>query len=373
MLWFGPRRLSPEDSSTEAPHRAPLQRAFDVVAQHLSASASLFLGDDPAVIDKGAVSSGSFAFDHATGCNGWPRGRVSELVGPPGGGKTTLALAAVVEAQRERGLAALIDVEHSFHREYAAKCGVDLGRLLIIRPTSGEEALDAVDRLIQSNDVDMVVLDSVAALAPKSELENAHDAPVNALARLMSARLRSLHAHLGASKVALLMTNQLRTHPLEEGGHVEVSAGGDALKYYAALRVEVRRDCVRYARSFEDPTQRGRAVAQRSTLRITKNKIGQPHGETPVELNFSRGLDRGVERLECAVAAKVIVRDGREYNLDGRSLGGRAQAAALLREDTTLAAAIEDQVRTHWRANADGDRRVTRSGGAEKTGLQLVA
>lgn len=384
MRFFGPRSDSEPathlDDNTDA--RAPLRRVLDAVARRLTASASLFLGDDTKVEDKGAISTGSFAFDHATGCNGWPRGRVSELVGPPGCGKSTVALAAIREAQRNHGLAAWIDVEHSFQRDYAARCGVDLSRLLIIRPSSGEDALEATDQLLQSNDVDIVVVDSVAALAPKSELDGAQEAPVNALARLMSARLRSLHARLGASNVALLMTNQLRTHPLEEGGSVEVSAGGDALKYYAALRVDVRRDCIRYARSAEDPSRRGRAIAQRSTLRITKNKLGAPHGETSVELNFSRGLDRGVERLEHAVASGLVVRDGRRYFLDDRPLGGRAEAAALLREDAGLATHIEESVCARWNSTSrenqaePGPRmppKDTTPTAVEDTGLKLVA
>ena len=285
------------------------------------------------------ISSGSVGLDHALGVGGYPRGRIVEIYGTESSGKTTLAITAIAEAQKQGGIAAFIDAEHSFDRFYAEKLGVDTTHLLIAQPDNGEQALEIAEQLIRSAAIDIIVIDSVAALTPKAEIEGEMgDNKVGLQARLMSQALRKLSGAISQTNTCCIFINQLRQKIGVMFGPSEVTTGGLALKYYASVRLDVRR-----LTSLKDGDQ---VLGNRVSVKVVKNKVAPPFLKTEFDLIFGVGIDRMAEVLDLALEGDIIKKSGSFYRYDGTPLAqGRAATIQMLRDTPELAAEIEARVR----------------------------
>ena len=285
------------------------------------------------------ISSGSVGLDHALGVGGYPRGRIVEIYGTESSGKTTLAITAIAEAQKQGGIAAFIDAEHSFDRFYAEKLGVDTTHLLIAQPDNGEQALEIAEQLIRSAAIDIIVIDSVAALTPKAEIEGEMgDNKVGLQARLMSQALRKLSGAISQTNTCCIFINQLRQKIGVMFGPSEVTTGGLALKYYASVRLDVRR-----LTSLKDGDQ---VLGNRVSVKVVKNKVAPPFLKTEFDLIFGVGIDRMAEVLDLALEGDIIKKSGSFYRYDGSPLAqGRAATIQMLRDTPELAAEIEARVR----------------------------
>jgi recombination protein RecA len=285
------------------------------------------------------IPTGSLALDHALGVGGIPRGRVIEIYGPEGAGKTTLAQHIVAEAQRRGGVAAFIDMEHALDPTYAARCGVDVENLLISQPDTGEQALEIAETLIRSGAVDVVVVDSVAALVPRAEIEGEMgDSHPGLQARLMSQALRKLSGAVKQSNTALVFTNQLREKIGVMYGNPETTSGGRALKFYASVRLDVRR-----ITAIKD---RGEVIGNRTRVRVTKNKVAPPFRVVEFDIMYDEGISKAGDLLDVAVELGVIDKRGSYYYYGEESLAqGRENAKQLLRETPDVTDEIETVVR----------------------------
>ena len=285
------------------------------------------------------ISSGSVGLDHALGVGGYPRGRIVEIYGTESSGKTTLAITAIAEAQKQGGIAAFIDAEHSFDRFYAEKLGVDTTQLLIAQPDNGEQALEIAEQLIRSAAIDIIVIDSVAALTPKAEIEGEMgDNKVGLQARLMSQALRKLSGAISQTNTCCIFINQLRQKIGVMFGPSEVTTGGLALKYYASVRLDVRR-----LTSLKDGDQ---VLGNRVSVKVVKNKVAPPFLKTEFDLIFGVGIDRMAEVLDLALEGDIIKKSGSFYRYDGSPLAqGRSATIQMLRDTPELAAEIEARVR----------------------------
>ena len=285
------------------------------------------------------ISSGSVGLDHALGVGGYPRGRIVEIYGTESSGKTTLAITAIAEAQKQGGIAAFIDAEHSFDRFYAEKLGVNTTQLLIAQPDNGEQALEIAEQLIRSAAIDIIVIDSVAALTPKAEIEGEMgDNKVGLQARLMSQALRKLSGAISQTNTCCIFINQLRQKIGVMFGPSEVTTGGLALKYYASVRLDVRR-----LTSLKDGDQ---VLGNRVSVKVVKNKVAPPFLKTEFDLIFGVGIDRMAEVLDLALEGDIIKKSGSFYRYDGSPLAqGRSATIQMLRDTPALAAEIEARVR----------------------------
>lgn len=285
------------------------------------------------------IPSGSIALDLALGIGGFPRGRVIEIYGPEASGKTTVALHAVAECQRKGGIAAFIDVEHALDVRYARRLGVDVENLLISQPDYGEQALEIADMLVKSNAVDIVVIDSVAALVPKAELEGEMgDAHVGLQARLMSQALRKLTATSAKSKTALVFINQIRSKVGVIYGSPETTSGGNALKFYSSVRLEVRKGSL-----IKDGTD---VVGQRSKIKIVKNKMAPPFREVEVDIIYGQGISREGDLLDLGAMLGVVDKSASWYSFEGERLGnGREACKEFLKANANIANTIESRIR----------------------------
>ena len=285
------------------------------------------------------ISSGSVGLDHALGVGGYPRGRIVEIYGTESSGKTTLAITAIAQAQKQGGIAAFIDAEHSFDRFYAEKLGVDTSHLLIAQPDNGEQALEIAEQLIRSAAIDIIVIDSVAALTPKAEIEGEMgDNKVGLQARLMSQALRKLSGAISQTNTCCIFINQLRQKIGVMFGPSEVTTGGLALKYYASVRLDVRR-----LTSLKDGDQ---VLGNRVSVKVVKNKVAPPFLKTEFDLIFGVGIDRMAEVLDLATEGNIIKKNGSFYRYDTRPLAqGRAATIQMLRDTPELAEEIEAKVR----------------------------
>jgi recombination protein RecA len=285
------------------------------------------------------IPTGALAIDRALGAGGVPRGRVTEIYGPDGAGKTTLAQHIVAEAQRRGGVAAYIDMEHALDPAYAAKCGVDVDNLFISQPDTGEQALEIAETLIRSGAVDIIVIDSVAALVPRAEIEGEMgDSHPGMQARLMSQALRKLSGAIKQSNTALIFTNQLREKIGVMFGNPETTSGGRALKFYASVRLDVRR-----IGSIKD---KGEVIGNRTRVRVTKNKVAPPFRVAEFDIMYDEGISRAGDLLDMAVELDVVEKRGSYYYLAGESLAqGRENAKQYLREHPDVADQIETVVR----------------------------
>ena len=287
----------------------------------------------------GAIPTGALSLDFATGINGVPRGRVVEIFGPESSGKTTLSLSIIARAQEQGGVAAFIDAEHAMDPTYAQKIGVKLDELLVSQPDSGEQALQIAEMLIRSNAVDLIVVDSVAALAPQAEIEGEiGDAHMGLQARLMSQALRKLMGIISKSKTCLLFINQIREKIGVMFGNPETTPGGKALKFYASMRLDIRR--IGSLKKGEE------VVGNRVRVKIVKNKVAPPFRQAEFDLLFDEGISRSSNLIEVGVAAQVLQKSGSWLLYDDTKLGqGKDAARLFLKENPKLLQEIEEKVR----------------------------
>jgi len=285
------------------------------------------------------IPSGSIAIDLALGVGGFPRGRIVEIYGPEGSGKTTLALHAIAEAQKIGGTAAFIDVEHALDPTYAAALGVDLDNLLVSQPDTGEQALDIAEMLVRSNAVDVIVVDSVAALVTKAELEgDMGDAHVGLQARLMSQALRKLTAAISRSKSVMIFINQLREKIGVMFGNPETTSGGRALKFYASIRLDVRK--LEQIKVGQD------VVGTRTRVKVVKNKVAPPFRQAEFDITYGRGISKMGSILDVALERNIVGKSGSWYTYGEERIGqGRENAKSYLEEHSELADAIAAKIR----------------------------
>jgi recombination protein RecA len=291
------------------------------------------------VIDADTVSTGSLGLDIALGIGGLPRGRVIEIYGPESSGKTTLALHAVAEAQKKGGIAAYIDAEHALDPVYARKLGVDIDEMLISQPDTGEQALEIADTLVRSGGVDVVVIDSVAALTPKAELEGEMGDQLPGLqARLMSQALRKLTGSISKSNSLVIFINQIRMKIGIMFGNPETTSGGNALKFYASVRLDIRR-----IGAIKD---RDEVIGNQTRVKVVKNKVAPPFKEVEFDIVYGAGISKVGELVDLGVRAGIVEKSGAWFSYDGTRIGqGRENAKQFLVQNPDMAARIEAQIR----------------------------
>ena len=297
------------------------------------------LGQNRAVAPVEFISTGALSIDYALGIGGVPRGRVIEIFGPESSGKTTLSLQVIAEAQKTGGLAAFVDAEHALDAAYAKKLGVDIDNLLVSQPDNGEQALEIVEVLIRSNSVDVVVVDSVAALVPKAEIEgDMGEAQMGLQARLMSQALRKLTGAVSKSKTSLIFINQLREKIGVMFGNPETTTGGRALKFYSSVRIDIRR--IGASKEGED------VVGNRTRIKVVKNKMAPPFREAEFDIMYGEGVSREGDLIDIAVEHKIIDKSGAWFSYSGERLGqGRENVKTYLKEHIELRTTIEEKVR----------------------------
>jgi recombination protein RecA len=290
-------------------------------------------------IDVPAIPTGSLSLDAALGVGGFPRGRVVEIFGPESSGKTTLALHVIAEAQRRGGMAAFVDAEHALDAAYAGKLGVDTDNMLVSQPDSGEQALEITEILVRSGAVDVLVVDSVAALVPRAELEGEMgDAQMGLQARLMSQALRKLTSVVSKSKTCLVFINQLREKIGVMFGNPETTTGGRALKFYSSIRIDIRRIA-----SIKEGDE---VIGSRAKVKVVKNKVAAPFREAEFDILYGEGISKEGDLLDLGVEHKVIEKSGAWYTFDGERMGqGRENARQFLRDNTDIRAEVDTRLR----------------------------
>jgi recombination protein RecA len=293
------------------------------------------------------ISSGSLGLDLALGIGGFPRGRIIEIYGPESSGKTTLALHAIAEAQKRGGTCAFVDAEHALDPTYARKLGVDVDNLLISQPDAGEQALEIADTLVRSGAIDVLVVDSVAALVPRAELEGEMgDTHVGLQARLMSQALRKLTGSVSKSKTMLIFLNQIRLKIGVMFGNPETTTGGNALKFYASVRMEIRR-----TGSIKD---RENVTGNSTRVKVAKNKLAPPFREVEFDIMFGEGISKVGELVDLGVKAGIVEKSGSWFSFDSQRIGqGRENAKQFLRDNKAAAEAIEKRIREQAAVVAD--------------------
>jgi len=322
------------DSGKESALRA----AISQIEKQFGAGSIMVMGQQTH-LNVEAVPTGSLALDVALGVGGLPRGRIIEIFGPESSGKTSLALSCIAATQKTGGLGALVDAEHAFDPSYATKLGVNLESLLISQPDTGEQALEIVETLVRSNAVDVIVVDSVAALVPRAEIEGEMgDAMMGVQARLMSQALRKLTGAVSKSKTVLIFINQIRMKIGVMFGNPETTPGGNALKFYCSVRMDIRR-----AEQIKDGDN---AIGNRVRVKIVKNKVAPPFRTAEFDLMFADGISREGDLLELGVKAGLIEKSGAWFQQGEQKLGqGREAAKAFLKGDTALAKELEAKIR----------------------------
>ena len=308
------------------------------IEKQFGKGAVMRLGDETGRLEQGVISTGSMSVDLALGVGGLPRGRVVEIYGPESGGKTTLSLHVVAEAQRVGGVAAFIDAEHALDPSYAKAIGVDIDNLLVSQPDTGEQALEITELLVRSGAVDIIVIDSVAALVPRAEIEGEMgDSHVGLQARLMSQALRKLTGILSKSHTTAIFINQIREKIGVMYGNPETTPGGRALKFYASVRLEVRRK--------GDVKSGADKVGNLTRVKVTKNKVAPPFKEAEVEIMFGRGIDKLGDLITVATDLDVVTKSGSWYGYNEQRLGqGKEKAAQYLQDNPELIEEIKQRV-----------------------------
>ena len=316
-----------------------VEMAVGQIEKQFGKGAIMRLGQKGAIQPIDAISTGAISIDYALGVGGVPRGRVIEIFGPESSGKTTLALQVIAEAQKRGGMAAFVDAEHALDASYAQKLGVDIDNLLVSQPDNGEQALEIVEVLIRSNGVDVVVVDSVAALVPKAEIEGEMgEAQMGLQARLMSQALRKLTGAVSKSKTSLIFINQLREKIGVMFGNPETTTGGRALKFYASVRLDIRRIA-----SIKDGDV---VVGGRTRVKVVKNKVAPPFREAEFDVMYGEGISRTGDLVDLGVEKRIIEKSGAWFAYAGERLGqGRENAKQFLRDNPDICNAIEDRVR----------------------------
>jgi len=299
--------------------------------------------NDEALQEVEAISSGSLSLDAALGVGGYPRGRVVEIYGPESSGKTTLTLHAIAESQKSGGIAAFIDAEHAFDRYYAQNLGINIDELIVSQPDHGEQALEIADNLIRSGAVDIVVIDSVAALTPKSEIEGEMgDSKMGLHARLMSQALRKLTASISKTQSTVIFINQLREKIGVMFGNPETTTGGNALKFYASVRLDIRR-------STQIKDSQGGINGNRTRVKVVKNKVAPPFKKVEFDILYGKGISKNGEILDIGVEQEIIQKSGSWFSYGDTKLGqGRESVIKLLEDNMELAEEIETKIRQSY-------------------------
>ena len=319
-----------------------LMEAFKSIEKQYGKGAVMKLGEKSNESVE-VIPSGSIALDAALGVGGYPKGRVIEIYGPESSGKTTFALHAIAEAQKQGGYAAFIDAEHALDPTYAKNLGVDTDNLILSQPDNGEQALEIVEALVRSNAIDIIVIDSVAALVPKAEIEgDMGDSHIGLQARLMSQAMRKLAGTLNKTKTVAIFINQIREKVGVMFGSPETTSGGRALKFYSTIRLDIRR---------VDQIKKGtEAIGNLTRVRVVKNKVAPPFKVAEVDIIFGKGISREGELLDMAVNMDIVAKSGSWFSYKGERLGqGRENVKELFVQNKELAAEIESQVREKLR------------------------
>jgi recombination protein RecA len=316
-----------------------LESALAQIERQFGKGSIMKLGENNPVMEIEAVSTGSLGLDIALGIGGLPKGRIVEIYGPESSGKTTLTLHVVAEEQKRGGVCAFVDAEHALDPHYARKLGVNLDELLISQPDTGEQALEIVDTLVRSGAVSLIVVDSVAALTPKAELEgDMGDAQVGAQARLMSQAMRKLTASIGRSNCMVVFINQIRMKIGVMFGSPETTTGGNALKFYASVRLDIRR-----IGAIKD---RDEVVGNTTRVKVVKNKVAPPFREVEFDIMYGEGISKTGELVDLGVKAGVVEKSGSWYSFKDERIGqGRENAKLFLKQNPGVAAEIEDRIR----------------------------
>ncbi len=333
------RNAASADSALTTEKAKALQAALAQIEKQFGKGSIMRLGENEKIEDIQVVSTGSLGLDIALGVGGLPRGRVIEIYGPESSGKTTLTLQVAAEMQKVGGTCAFIDAEHALDIQYAQKLGVNLQELLISQPDTGEQALEIVDALVRSGSVDLIVIDSVAALTPKAELEGEMGDSLPGLqARLMSQALRKLTATIKKSNTMVIFINQIRMKIGVMFGSPETTTGGNALKFYASVRLDIRRI---------GSIKRGEEIVGNETkVKVVKNKVAPPFKEAEFDILYGAGISREGEIIDLGVVAKVVDKSGAWYAYNGEKIGqGKDNCREFLRENPALAIEIENKVR----------------------------
>lgn len=326
-----------EKAPANADRLKALQLAMDKIEKDHGKGAIMKMGDET-VVDVKVIPTGSIGLDRALGVGGLPRGRVIEIYGPESSGKTTMAIHAIAQAQKMGGIAAVIDAEHAFDRFYAESLGVDIENLLISQPDDGEQALEIADQLIRSAAVDLVVIDSVAALTPKAEIEgDMGDSRMGLQARLMSQALRKLTANLNKTQTTCIFINQLREKIGVMFGNPETTTGGNALKFYASIRLDIRR-----IGQIKDGDE---IIGNHTRVKIVKNKVAPPFRKAEFDIMFGKGISRTGEIIDLGVDAGIVKKSGSWFSYgDAKLAQGRDAAKRVVGDNPELAAELEEKI-----------------------------
>ena len=327
------------DNKKKAEKQKALDSALSQIERQFGKGSIMRLGGENAIKDIEATSTGSLGLDIALGIGGLPKGRIIEIYGPESSGKTTLTLHVVAEEQKKGGVCAFVDAEHALDPQYARKLGVDLDELLISQPDTGEQALEIVDTLVRSGAVNLVVVDSVAALTPKSELEgDMGDSNVGVQARLMSQAMRKLTGSISRSNCMVIFINQIRMKIGVMFGSPETTTGGNALKFYSSVRLDIRR-----IGAIKD---RDEVVGNQTRVKVVKNKVAPPFKQVEFDIMYGEGISKMGELLDLGVKAGVVDKSGSWFSYGDERIGqGRENAKTYLRENTRVALEIEDKIR----------------------------
>src|SRR6476646_7489968 len=336
---FEGARMPPVDDRQDRERLKAIELAVSQIEKQFGKGSIMRLGQKDIVTTMPSISTGSVSLDYALGIGGVPRGRVVEIFGPESSGKTTLSLQVIAEAQKLGGMAAFVDAEHALDAQYASKLGVELDNLLVSQPDNGEQALEIVEVLVRSGGVDVVVVDSVAALVPRAEIEGEMgEAQMGLQARLMSQALRKLTGVVSKSKTCLIFINQLREKIGVMFGNPETTTGGRALKFYASVRMDIRRIA-----SIKDGDV---VVGGRTRLKVVKNKVAPPFREAEFDVMYGEGISRYGDLIDLAVDKRIVEKSGAWFAYGGERLGqGRENAKQFLKENPDIYKTIEDRVR----------------------------
>jgi len=318
-----------------------LEQTLGQIEKQFGKGSILRLGSKEAIVPVSVISTGSIAVDAALGIGGFPRGRVCEIYGPESSGKTTIALQVVAQAQKNGGMAAFIDVEHALDPIYARKLGVDVDNLLVSQPDYGEQALEITGALIASGSIDVLVVDSVAALVPKSELDGEMgDSHMGVQARLMSQALRKLTGVVSKSKTCLIFINQIREKIGVMFGNPETTTGGRALKFYASIRIDIRRIA-----AIKDGET---VIGNRTKVKVVKNKLAAPFREAEFDIIYGEGISREGDLMDLGVAQNMVEKSGSWFSYKGERIGqGRENAKQFLKDNTDIRQQLETDIRKH--------------------------
>jgi recombination protein RecA len=333
-------RVVAKEKEENSERKRALEAALSQIDRAFGKGSVMKLGSRDLGLDTDTVSTGSLGLDIALGVGGLPRGRVIEIYGPESSGKTTLALHAVAEAQKKGGIAAYIDAEHALDPGYAKKLGVDIDEMLISQPDTGEQALEITDTLVRSGGIDIIVIDSVAALTPKAELEGEMGDSLPGLqARLMSQALRKLTASISKSNTIVIFINQIRMKIGIMFGNPETTTGGNALKFYSSVRLDIRR-----IGAIKDHDE---VVGNQTRVKVVKNKVAPPFKQVEFDIMYGQGVSKVGELLDLGVKANIVEKSGSWFSYDGERIGqGRESAKTFLTQNKETAARIETAIRS---------------------------